>query len=159
MKNNAMKAFLPFAFAVVLLSQSGPVLAEQRTAASIPAAALVQPANLAAALKNASTPKPLLLHVGFRILYTQAHIPGSEYAGPASEEAGLQLLRNRVAKLPRNTAIVIYCGCCPWSDCPNMAAAYDALHALGFTQVKALYIANNFGTNWIDKGYPVTKGG
>jgi hypothetical protein len=159
MKNNAMKAFLPFAFAVVLLSQSGPVLAEQRTAASIPAAALVQPANLAAALKNASTPKPLLLHVGFRILYTQAHISGSDYAGPASEEAGLQLLRNRVAKLPRNTAIVIYCGCCPWSDCPNMAAAYDALHALGFIQVKALYIANNFGTNWIDKGYPVTKGG
>jgi hypothetical protein len=159
MKNNAMKAFLPFAFAVVLLSQSGPVLAEQRTAASIPAAALVQPANLAAALKNASTPKPLLLHVGFRILYTQAHISGSDYAGPASEEAGLQLLRNRVAKLPRNTAIVIYCGCCPWSDCPNMDAAYDALHALGFIQVKALYIANNFGTNWIDKGYPVTKGG
>jgi hypothetical protein len=159
MKNNAMKAFLPFAFAVVLLSQSGPVLAEQRTAASIPAAALVQPANLAAALKNASTPKPLLLHVGFRILYTQAHISGSDYAGPASEEAGLQLLRNRVAKLPRNTAIVIYCGCCPWSDCPNMDAAYDALHALGFTQGKALYIATNFGTNWIDKGYPVAKGG
>jgi hypothetical protein len=159
MKNNAMKAFLPFAFAVVLLSQSGPVLAEQRTAASIPAAALVQPANLAAALKNASTPKPLLLHVGFRILYTQAHISGSDYAGPASEEAGLQLLRNRVAKLPRNTAIVIYCGCCPWSNCPNMDAAYDALHALGFIQVKALYIANNFGTNWIDKGYPVAKGG
>jgi hypothetical protein len=159
MKNNAMKAFLPFAFAVVLLSQSGPVLAEQRTAASIPAAALVQPANLAAALKNASTPKPLLLHVGFRILYTQAHISGSDYAGPASEEAGLQLLRNRVAKLPRNTAIVIYCGCCPWSDCPNMDAAYDALHALGFTQVKALYIATNLGTDWIDKGYPVAKGG
>jgi 3-mercaptopyruvate sulfurtransferase SseA len=159
MKYNAMKAFLPVVFAFVLLSQSEPALAEQRTAASIPAAALVQPADLASNLKNASTPKPLMLHVGFRLLYTQAHIPGSEYAGPASEETGLQLLRNRVAKLPRNTPIVIYCGCCPWSDCPNMAAAYDALHALGFTQVKALYIANNFGTNWIDRGYPVAKGG
>jgi rhodanese-related sulfurtransferase len=159
MKYNAMKAFLPVAFAFVLLSQPEPALAEQRTAASIPAAALVQPADLAANLKNASTPKPLMLHVGFRLLYTQAHIPGSEYAGPASEETGLQLLRNRVAKLPRNTPIVIYCGCCPWSDCPNIAAAYDVLHALGFTQVKALYIANNFGTNWIDRGYPVAKGG
>lgn len=159
MKHHAMKAFLAITLAFMLLSQSGVVLAEQRTAASIPAAALVQPADLAATLKNSSTPKPLLLHVGFRILYTQAHIPGSEYVGPASEEAGLQLLRSRVAKLPKNTAIVIYCGCCPWSDCPNMAAAYDALRALGFTQVKALYIAKNFGTNWIDQGYPVAKGG
>jgi hypothetical protein len=40
-----------------------------------------------------------------------------------------------------------------------MDAAYDALHALGFTQVKALYIATNLGTDWIDKGYPVAKGG
>jgi rhodanese-related sulfurtransferase len=159
MKHNAMKAFLAVVFGCIVLSQAGPALAEQRSAASIPAAALVQPADLAATLTNASAPKPLLLHVGFRILFTQAHIPGSEYVGPASEEAGLQLLRNRVAKLPKNTAIVIYCGCCPWSDCPNMAAAYDALHALGFTQVKALYIAKNFGTNWIDKGYPVAKGG
>jgi hypothetical protein len=38
---------------------------------------------------------------------------------PSGEEAGLQLLRNRVAKLPKNTAIVIYCGCRPWSNCPN----------------------------------------
>ena len=40
-----------------------------------------------------------------------------------------------------------------------MAAAYDALRALGFKQVKALYIADNFGTDWINKGYPVAKGG
>ena len=40
-----------------------------------------------------------------------------------------------------------------------MAAAYDALHALGFTRVKALHIADNFGTDWVDKGYPVAKGG
>ena len=119
----------------------------------------MQPADLAASLKNAPAQKPLLLHVGFQILYTQAHIPGSEFVGPASEEAGLQLLRNRVAKLPKDTPIVIYCGCCPWSDCPNIAAAYEALHALGFKQVKALYIASNLGTNWIDKGYPITKGG
>jgi len=154
-----MKASLPFAFAFVFLLLSVPALAAPKAASSIPKADLVQPADLAVGLKNASKPKPLLLHVGFHVLYTQAHIPGSEFVGPASDEAGLQLLRNRVAKLPRDTAIVIYCGCCPWGDCPNMAAAYDALHALGFKQVKALYIADNFGTDWINKGYPVTKGG
>jgi rhodanese-related sulfurtransferase len=36
--------------------------------------------------------------------------------------------------------------------------ADDALRALGFTNVKVLYIADNFGTNWVDKGYPVAKG-
>jgi 3-mercaptopyruvate sulfurtransferase SseA len=159
MKLNALKTLSSLAFAFILLSQSGPALAAPESASSTPKADLMQPADLAANLKSASTPKPLLLHVGFHILYTQAHIPGSEYVGPASEEAGLQLLRNRVAKLSRDTSIVIYCGCCPWSDCPNIAAAYDALHALGFKQVKALQIADNFGTDWINHGYPVAKGG
>ncbi len=159
MMHNALKALSYFAVAFILLSPPGPALAEPKPAASIPAGALMQPADLAAKIKSASTPKPLVLHVGFHILYTQAHIPGSEYVGPTSEESGLQLLRKRVAKLPKDTLIVIYCGCCPWSDCPNIAAAYDALHALGFTQVKALYIADNFGTDWINHGYPVAKGG
>ena len=53
---------------------------------------------------------------------------------------------------------MIYCGCCPWSHCPNVAAAYDTLHALGFTQVKVLYIAENFGDDWVNQGYPVAKG-
>ena len=158
MKHTAMKAFYPFAFAFILLSQAGPALAEHKPAASIPTADLMQPADLAANLESASAPKPLILHVGFRKLYTQAHIPESEYVGAANDDAGLQLLRSRVAKLTKDTAIVIYCGCCPWSDCPNIAAAYDALHALGFTQVKVLYIADNFGDNWVNLGYPVTKG-
>jgi hypothetical protein len=29
---------------------------------------------------------------------------------------------------------------------------------MGFTNVKVLYISDNFGTNWVDKGYPVAKG-
>ena len=154
-----MKASLPLAFALIFVWLSGPALAAPKAASSIPMADLIQPADLAANLKSVSKPKPLLLHVGFHILYTQAHIPGSEFVGPASDEAGLQLLRNRVAKLPKDTSIVIYCGCCPWGDCPNIAAAYDALHALGFKQVKALYIAENFGADWIDHGYPVAKSG
>jgi hypothetical protein len=151
-----MSAFRGFALTFILLSQSGLALAES-TAAAIPKADLVQPAELAATLKSASAPKPLLLHVGFHVLFQQAHIPGSEYAGPASDPAGLKLLQDRVAKLPRTTAIVIYCGCCPWGDCPNIGTAYEALHALGFTKVKVLYVAHNFGADWVDQGYPVGK--
>ena len=118
----------------------------------------MQPAELASILGSASARKPVLLHVGFRKLYSQSHIPGSDYVGPTSDAAGLQLLSNRVAKLAKDTDIVIYCGCCPWSHCPNMAAAYDALHAQGFTHVKALYIEHNFGDDWVNRGYPAAKG-
>jgi hypothetical protein len=106
-------------------------VAEHASAASIPTVDLMQPADLAASLKSATAPKPLILQVGFRTLFTQTHIPDSEYVGAASEDAGLQHLRNRVTKLTKDTAIVIYCGCCPWNHCLNIAAAYHALHALG----------------------------
>jgi thiosulfate/3-mercaptopyruvate sulfurtransferase len=156
MKRTAMKAHILLAFAFVLLNPATSALAA-KPATSIPTADLIQPAELAASLKSASLPKPLILHVGFRNLYAQAHIPGAEYIGAAREEAGLEQLRVRVAKLSKDSAIVIYCGCCPWSHCPNVAAAYDTLHALGFTRVKVLYVAENFGDNWVNQGYPVAK--
>ncbi|MGO9947650.1 MAG: rhodanese-like domain-containing protein [Steroidobacteraceae bacterium] len=158
MKRTVMKALNTFVFAFILLSSSVPALAQHLPASSIPTADLIQPAELAANLKNTSLPKPLILQIGFHNLYAQAHIPDSEYIGAAKEEAGLKQLRNRVAKLSKDTAILIYCGCCPWSHCPNVAAAYGALHALGFTRVKVLYIAENFGDNWVNQGYPVAKG-
>lgn len=128
-----------------------------KPAASIPADKLIQPADLAALLKRASAPKPLILQVGFKAMFDQAHIPGAEFVGPGSASAGLQLLRDRVAKLPKDTEIVIYCGCCPWDRCPNVAAAYDTLAELGFTQVRAMHIADNFGVDWVEKGYPTAK--
>jgi hypothetical protein len=94
-----------------------------------------------------------------RTCFTPRRIfPGAEYIGPASSESGLQSLRKRAEPLPRDKFIVIYCGCCPWSHCPNIKPADDALRAMGFTNVKVLYIADNFGANWVDKGYPTAKG-
>jgi hypothetical protein len=29
---------------------------------------------------------------------------------------------------------------------------------MGFTNVKVLYIADNFGADWVERGYPVAKG-
>jgi rhodanese-related sulfurtransferase len=126
-------------------------------ASSIPAADLIQPADFAAALQS-GTPKPLILQVGSRVLFAQAHITGSEFAGPANQPAGIDALKARVAALPKDGAIVLYCGCCPWERCPNIAAAYNLLRAEGFTNVKALYIADNFGNDWVNKGFPTEKG-
>jgi len=141
----------------MLIAAWDAALGDSKPAASIPSADLIQPAELVATLRGSAAPKPLILQVGFRTLYDQSHIPGAEYAGAASESEGLRRLRERVAGLPKDTAIVIYCGCCPWSHCPNIAGAHDALNALGFTRVKALYIADNFGSDWVDKGYPATR--
>ncbi len=119
---------------------------------------LIQPAELVTILKAPSGPKPLVIQVGFRVLYLQAHVPGSEYIGPASSPEGMAMLRKRVGPLPRAQAIVLYCGCCPWIRCPTVNPAYDALRAMGFTNVKILYIASNFGDDWVRKGYPVAQG-
>ncbi len=118
----------------------------------------IQPSELAELLLSHKGDKPLVIQVGFRVLYEQAHIPGSEYIGPATDEKALSRLRARVQALPHGAPIVLYCGCCPWSRCPNVKPAYASLLAMGFENVKVLWIADNFGADWADKGYPVAKG-
>ena len=119
---------------------------------------LISPEDLVKVLQEPNGQKPLVLNVGPSLLYMQAHIPGAEYLGAASTPQGRQALQNRVKSLPKNASIVLYCGCCPWSHCPNVRPAYNELHQLGFSNVKVLYIADNFGTDWVDKGYPTIKG-
>jgi hypothetical protein len=149
-------ALLVLIFGTVAIALASVALAYQ--ANLIPASRLINPDDLVKILQSAKTEKPLMIQVGSHILYTQAHIPGSEYIGPASSKSGLQSLRKRVESLPRNKFIILYCGCCPWSHCPNVKPADDAVKAMGFTNVKVLYIADNFGTDWVEKRYPVAKG-
>jgi len=150
------KAKTTFAFAATAAILASICVAYQ--AGSVPASRLVNPDELVKILQSSRNEKPMIIQVGFRTLYEQAHIPGAEYIGPASKPSGLQQLRKRVESLPRTKFIVIYCGCCPWSHCPNIKPAVDALRAMGFTNVKVLYISDNFGADWVDKGYPVTEG-
>lgn len=117
----------------------------------------ITPDELARALSSKEA-KPVILNVGPHKLFIQAHIPGAEYFGSGNTPEGLQHMARRVEKLPKNSAIVLYCGCCPWNYCPNVNPAHDALLKLGFTNVKVLYIATNFGADWVDKGYAVAKG-
>jgi rhodanese-related sulfurtransferase len=121
----------------------------------IPTKQLISPEQLNQLLK---TQKPVILQVGPKALYQQAHIPGAEYIGGTSSPEGIDALRARVKSLPKDTVIVVYCGCCPWSHCPNVHPAYKELRNLGYSNVRVLYIANNFGADWVDKGYPTAKG-
>ncbi len=147
-----IRAFLAALFMAIVT----PAWAQPGSAPTIPQSVLMQPAELAAALK--SGPKPVILQVGFKIMYDEAHIPGALYAGPAGKDDGITALKMAAASIDKGSQVVIYCGCCPWEHCPNIAAAWRTLKELGFTQLKVLYIANNFGADWVEKGYPVVHG-
>lgn len=155
--NLSLKKTIGILLLGLLLDSLAPVVFALQ-ASSIPSSRLISTDDLVKILKSSTTAKPLIIQVGSHVLYSQAHIPGSEYIGPASSESGIQQLRKRVEPLPRNELIVLYCGCCPWSHCPNVQPADAVLQAMGFKNVKVLYIADNFGTDWADKGYPVAKG-
>ena len=119
---------------------------------------LVTAAQLNSELPAVKAGKIVLIQVGFHVMYQMGHIPGSQYTGPASRAEGLEALRKLVATLPRNQKIVIYCGCCPWNDCPNIRPAFQALKEMGFTNFKVLDIPQRLGDDWTAKGYPIVKG-
>lgn len=132
---------------------SGPL-----SASTVPQAQLMQPAELVKLLKANRSERPVVFQVGSFVMFQQAHIPNAGFAGPTSQKNGLMLLKKFAAPLKKDQLIVIYCGCCPWGRCPNIGPAYKQLRGLGFIHVKALYLANDFGDDWVSKGYPVERG-
>jgi hypothetical protein len=158
-KHLVIAALLVFSFVFIssqLQAQFTPT--PIASALSIPEAQWLKPEALVHMQQTKGADKPLVFQVGSRMLFAQAHIPGSEYIGPGSQPAGIQQLQNRVSALPRKKLIVLYCGCCPLSRCPNLGPAFAKLGEMGFTNVKVLYLADNFGADWADKGFPVEKG-
>ena len=134
-----------------------PAAAVPLAASSIPTEQLIQPADLNKLLTAPAAARPLILQVGSKVMFDQAHIPGSEYAGPGSRAEGLNVLSERVKSLAKSRFIVLYCGCCPWGRCPNVGNAFKLLHDQGFTNVKVVYMADNFGANWVSQGFPVAQ--
>jgi thiosulfate/3-mercaptopyruvate sulfurtransferase len=151
-------AVLCLSFGAALAGRPAPPSPAVPADDAIPSAQLMPPEELVPLLGKTGADKPLVLQVGPHVFYAEAHPPGAEYAGPGNQESGLQALRDRVKTLPHDRFIVLYCGCCPWKKCPNVHPAYQQLTSLGFHNVKVMYIADNFGKDWVAKGYPVEKG-
>ena len=119
---------------------------------------LISAPQLNSELPAVKAGKIILIHVGFQVMYRMGHVPGSQYAGPASKPEGLAALKKLVANLPRNQDIIIYCGCCPWDDCPNIRPAFRALKEMGFSNLKILDIPERLGADWTAKGFPIVTG-
>ena len=111
---------------------------------------LMAPANLAKMLNDTLNKKPLLYSIGF-----SGGIKGSVELGPAAEKENLEKFKSEISNLDRNAEIIIYCGCCPFENCPNIRPAFSLLNELKFTNHKLLNLSENLKVDWIDKGYPV----
>jgi hypothetical protein len=144
------------AFSAMPIQAAGQFSPGPVSATAIPSRSLIQAPELVRLLKSGHE-QPLILQVGSRIFFAEAHIKGSQYAGPGSQPAGLKLLESTVVSQPKDRFIVLYCGCCPWTKCPNVGPAFKRLHELGYTNVKVLYLASNFGDDWVTKGYPTDR--
>ena len=120
-------------------------------------AALIHPEQLAAEMKG-NGHVPAVIFVGFPVLYRAVHIKSAVMAGPASSAEGLTTLEKAAAGIPKDRDLVIYCGCCPFAKCPNVRPAYKALREMGFTHVRVLELDTNLHTDWVERGYPVSRG-
>jgi hypothetical protein len=111
---------------------------------------LLAPAELAKTLNNPKSPQPIIFSIGM-----QAIVKGSVDIGPAMMKENLALLKQKLEKLPKNSQIVVYCGCCPFSRCPNVRPAMELLKSMQFSNYKLLNLPQNVKVDWIDKGYPM----
>jgi hypothetical protein len=118
-------------------------------------AQMVEPGVLAKEL--AATSGPTVFCVSFQSLYRGGHVPGASYHGPASTPEGLADLKRWAQGLSRSDDIVLYCGCCPFADCPNISPAFVALRDMGFTHLRVLLLPKSFGADWVSRGLPTSR--
>jgi thiosulfate/3-mercaptopyruvate sulfurtransferase len=155
MRRGVSRKLLVFGFTLLGMGIPG---ASYETGQPLPSQALYQPQELADLLTHSNRPRPTLIYAGFHPLFIGAHIKGAIFAGPDSKPEGLEQLRSVVRNIPHGHPIVIYCGCCPFEKCPNVRPAYTVLREAGFQNVKVVHIPTNLHTDWVEKGYPTTKG-
>jgi len=113
---------------------------------------LMQTSTLVATLKKPGTAKPPIYNIGF-----VGNIQGAKKLAAASKPEGLAQLKSELKQTPKNSTVVIYCGCCPFEHCPNVKPAFTMLQKLGYTNVKILNLPTSIKADWIDKGYPMAK--
>jgi thiosulfate/3-mercaptopyruvate sulfurtransferase len=135
---------------IIALAAIGASAALQQTDPWKPAQ-LLEPADLVAKLKDIAANPPLIICVG-----PSGIIKGSVEAGPARDARNLDSLKRLLTREDRQREVIIYCGCCPFKNCPNVRPAFSLLLSMGFKDPRLLDLPHNIKVDWIDKGYPVT---
>ena len=111
---------------------------------------LKDPAALAATLADPKAPQLVILNIG-----PVQQIKGAVAIGPAGVPEKLDKLKQYLAKLPKDKEVIIYCGCCPFSRCPNVRPAFELLKKMKFTKARLLNLPSSLNEDWISMGYPM----
>lgn len=109
---------------------------------------LIKPLTLSDLIKTGNS--PVIFDIG-----PVGRIQGAIEIGGVQEDQNFERFKAVVAKVPKNKQIVVYCGCCPFKNCPNIRPTMKYLNEAGYTQAFLLDLPQNLKTDWIDKGYPM----
>lgn len=106
--------------------------------------------ELADKITSNAKDKPIIFNVG-----PMENIKSAISMGPATSVTFGERLKEALAMENKTKPVVVYCGCCSYSSCPNLKPAYDILLAQGFKNTKVLEIPEGIKPDWVAKGYPV----
>jgi len=113
---------------------------------------VMEPKELADMINDSSSAKPLIIDIGPAGLIKDAVDIGATH-----EPQNLDKLREILSREKRDRQIVIYCGCCPFQNCPNIRPAFKLLNDMKFTNQKLLDLPHNLKADWINYGYPMMQ--
>ena len=113
---------------------------------------MIAPEMLAGIIKGGNTNNMLIISVG-----PSGLIKNAVDNGPVRDKEGVDRLKKLLSAEKKDRAIIVYCGCCPYKNCPNIRPAYAVLKELKFTNFKLLNLPQNLKSDWIDKGYPMSN--
>jgi hypothetical protein len=111
---------------------------------------LLEPDILAGMLNNPKAQKPVIFNIG-----PLANIKGAVNIGSTGSKANLDKLSKSLAAVPKDKMVVIYCGCCPFRNCPNIRPAFNLLKERGYKNPRLLNLKHNLKVDWTDYGYPI----
>lgn len=139
---------LKFAFLLILTAVSGMLFSQ----ASDPWTSkdLIEPEALANMISNSKSQKPVIFNIG-----PLAGIKGAINIGSTNSKANLDKLSKALATISKDKMVVIYCGCCPFRNCPNIRPAFSMLKEQGFKKPRLLNLKQNLKVDWTDFGYPM----
>ncbi len=115
-------------------------------------AQLMAPETLANIINDTHATPILIVNIGPAGLIQRA-----TDIGPMSDPSNVESLKNLLSKTDKSTAVVVYCGCCPFKNCPNIRPAFEMLKFYKFSKPYLLNLPHNLKVDWIDKGFPMSK--
>jgi len=111
---------------------------------------LLEPDALAIMLGNQKESKPVIYNIG-----PLANIKGAVTIGSTANKANLEKLSKALTNIPKDKMVVIYCGCCPFRNCPNIRPAFNLIKERGYKNLKLLNLKQNLKVDWTEYGYPM----